>query len=216
MISVELAGRTVAIYRSPQDTFHATDGICTHERAILADGLVMGDIIECPKHNGRFNYKTGEATRIPARANLCTYPVKVASRPGLRQARLDRRAAAAQPHREHQPVAQAPPGPRSSPQFGTGALGGRTVRVIDGVLHPRGRRRGDFGEDPAALLRPRVERRGIGAAGDHGGRASIRAKASNRPPVRPKPPVGFVACAASPASRTRPFRICSTLRWCSR
>jgi len=30
--------RTYAIYRSPEDTFHATDGLCTHERAHLADG----------------------------------------------------------------------------------------------------------------------------------------------------------------------------------
>jgi 3-phenylpropionate/trans-cinnamate dioxygenase ferredoxin subunit len=77
VISVALAGRTLAIYRSPENTYHATDGVCSHEFAVLADGLVMGDIIECPKHNGRFNYKTGEATRIPARESLCTYPVKV-------------------------------------------------------------------------------------------------------------------------------------------
>ena len=25
----------------------------------------MGDIIECPKHNGRFNYKTGQAKGAP-------------------------------------------------------------------------------------------------------------------------------------------------------
>jgi 3-phenylpropionate/trans-cinnamate dioxygenase ferredoxin component len=77
VIRVELAGRTLAIYRSSESTFHATDGLCTHEHAELADGLVMGDTIECPKHNGRFNYKTGEATRVPARVSLCTYPVRV-------------------------------------------------------------------------------------------------------------------------------------------
>jgi 3-phenylpropionate/trans-cinnamate dioxygenase ferredoxin subunit len=70
-------GQTFAIYRSPENTFWATDGICTHERACLADGLVMGELIECPKHNGRFNYKTGEAKRAPARAALRTYPAKV-------------------------------------------------------------------------------------------------------------------------------------------
>ena len=69
--------QTFAIYRSPDGTFHATDGLCTHERAYLSDGLVMGDVIECPKHNGRFNYKTGAATRAPARVNLRTYPVMV-------------------------------------------------------------------------------------------------------------------------------------------
>jgi 3-phenylpropionate/trans-cinnamate dioxygenase ferredoxin subunit len=77
VIRVELAGRAIAIYRSPESTFHATDGLCTHERAELADGLVMGDLIECPKHNGRFNYKTGKAKRAPARVDLCTYPVKL-------------------------------------------------------------------------------------------------------------------------------------------
>lgn len=70
-------GRTFAIYRSPDDTFHATDGLCTHERAHLADGLVFGDTIECPKHNGRFNYKTGEAKRAPVCVDIQTYPAKV-------------------------------------------------------------------------------------------------------------------------------------------
>ena len=37
----------------------------------------MDDIIECPKHNGRFNYKTGEAKGAPVCVNLKTYPVKV-------------------------------------------------------------------------------------------------------------------------------------------
>ena len=50
---------------------------CTHEKVHLADGLVMDDIIECPKHNGRFNYKTGEAKGAPVCVNLATYPVKV-------------------------------------------------------------------------------------------------------------------------------------------
>ena len=70
-------GRTFAIYRSPDDEFFATDGLCTHEKIHLANGLVMDDIIECPKHNGRFNYKTGQAKGAPACINLKTYPVKV-------------------------------------------------------------------------------------------------------------------------------------------
>lgn len=77
VIEVICAGRPVAVYRSPQDTFHATDAFCTHERARLADGLVMGGAIECPKHNGRFDYRTGEATRVPARVGLCVHPVRV-------------------------------------------------------------------------------------------------------------------------------------------
>ena len=41
----------------------------------FADSCV--GIIECPKHNGRFNYKTGEAMGAPVCINLKTYPVKV-------------------------------------------------------------------------------------------------------------------------------------------
>jgi 3-phenylpropionate/trans-cinnamate dioxygenase ferredoxin subunit len=70
-------GKTYAIYRSPEDEFFATDGLCTHEQVHLAGGLVMDEIIECPKHNGRFNYKTGEAKGAPVCENLQTYPVRV-------------------------------------------------------------------------------------------------------------------------------------------
>lgn len=77
VIPIEHGGRVFAIYRSPDDQFYATDGVCTHERALLADGLVMGELIECPKHNGRFNYVTGEAKRAPVCVDLQTYQVKV-------------------------------------------------------------------------------------------------------------------------------------------
>jgi 3-phenylpropionate/trans-cinnamate dioxygenase ferredoxin subunit len=77
VIRFDHQGRTFAIYRSPDDSYFATDGLCTHEQVHLAGGLVMGDIIECPKHNGQFNYKTGEAKRAPVCVNLRTYPVKV-------------------------------------------------------------------------------------------------------------------------------------------
>jgi 3-phenylpropionate/trans-cinnamate dioxygenase ferredoxin component len=70
-------GMTYAIYRSPDDAYFATDGLCTHEKVHLAGGLVMDDIVECPKHNGRFNYKTGQAKGAPVCVNLRTYPVKV-------------------------------------------------------------------------------------------------------------------------------------------
>ena len=77
VIRFDHGGRTFAIFRSPEDAFFATDGLCTHERVHLADGLVMDDIIECPKHNGRFNYKTGQAKGAPVCVDLRVYAVKV-------------------------------------------------------------------------------------------------------------------------------------------
>ena len=77
VIRFDHAGRTFEIYRSPDDEYFATDGLCTHEQVHLSGGLVMDDIIECPKHNGRFNYKTGAARGAPVCVNLKTDPVKV-------------------------------------------------------------------------------------------------------------------------------------------
>ena len=37
----------------------------------------MDHVIECPKHNGQFDYRTGEPLRAPVCENLGTYPVKI-------------------------------------------------------------------------------------------------------------------------------------------
>jgi 3-phenylpropionate/trans-cinnamate dioxygenase ferredoxin subunit len=74
---VDFGGRTFVICRNAAGDYFALDGLCSHERAHLADGFVHGDVIECPKHNGRFNIQTGEAVRLPARRKLNTYPTKL-------------------------------------------------------------------------------------------------------------------------------------------
>ena len=77
LIRFDHGSATYAIYHSPEGKFYATAGKCTHEGVHLCDGLVMGHTIECPKHNGQFDYTTGEAKRTPVCINLKTFPVKV-------------------------------------------------------------------------------------------------------------------------------------------
>ena len=77
LITVDHGGRKYAVYHSPDGKFYATDGRCTHEDVDLGDGLLMGHLIECPKHNGQFDYRTGEAKRAPVCVNLKTYPARV-------------------------------------------------------------------------------------------------------------------------------------------
>jgi 3-phenylpropionate/trans-cinnamate dioxygenase ferredoxin subunit len=77
VIRFDHAGKTYAVYRSPDDEVFCTDGLCTHESVHLADGLVLDYEIECPKHQGAFDYRTGEALRLPLCVNLTTYPAKV-------------------------------------------------------------------------------------------------------------------------------------------
>ena len=76
LIRFDHAEKTFCVYRI-EDGFYATDGICTHEEVHLEDGLVMDDLIECPMHNGQFNYKTGKAVRSPACEDLKTYDIKI-------------------------------------------------------------------------------------------------------------------------------------------
>ncbi len=76
VIRLDHGSRTFAIYRLTGDRFYATDGLCTHEYAYLADGLVIDGVIECPLHNGRFDIASGRALRAPACDQLETYPVE--------------------------------------------------------------------------------------------------------------------------------------------
>jgi 3-phenylpropionate/trans-cinnamate dioxygenase ferredoxin subunit len=77
VIRFDHGDRTFAIYRTTDDKYYATDGLCTHAKVHLAGGFVMENIIECPKHNGRFDFITGKAMGAPACINLKTHPVKV-------------------------------------------------------------------------------------------------------------------------------------------
>ncbi|HEY5911009.1 MAG TPA: fatty acid desaturase [Verrucomicrobiae bacterium] len=68
--------KTYAIYRLADGSLHATDGLCTHANAHLAGGFVKGRLIECPKHNGRFDIIDGSPQRKPVCVGLKTYQAR--------------------------------------------------------------------------------------------------------------------------------------------
>ncbi len=70
-------GETYAIVRMSNGQCTVLDGLCTHGKAHLAEGFVDGTTIECPKHNGRFNVLTGEATATPARVATRVYQTRI-------------------------------------------------------------------------------------------------------------------------------------------
>ena len=76
VVRIDQGKRTYALARDAAGAWFVTDGICTHGNAHLADGLVKGSIIECPKHNGRFSLADGSPARAPVCCGLCTYPVE--------------------------------------------------------------------------------------------------------------------------------------------
>jgi naphthalene 1,2-dioxygenase ferredoxin component len=66
----------IAIY-NVDGTLYATSNICTHAFALLSDGWLDGDVVECPLHAGRFEVKTGKALGPPVDCDIKTYPVRV-------------------------------------------------------------------------------------------------------------------------------------------
>ena len=76
LIRFDHDGRTFCIYNTEKG-FFATDGHCTHEEQHLEDGMVIGTVIECPLHQGRFDIPTGKALAAPVCVDLKTYPVKI-------------------------------------------------------------------------------------------------------------------------------------------
>jgi MocE subfamily Rieske [2Fe-2S] domain protein len=77
VLRFDLDDQTYAIYCLASDQYYASDGFCTHGNAHLSDGLIIGEQIECPKHNGRFQISDGSPRRLPVCEKISTYPVKV-------------------------------------------------------------------------------------------------------------------------------------------
>ena len=62
---VEIDDRPMLLVCTDDGGLHVIDRICSHGDADLALGAVVGNEIECPKHNGRFDVRTGTPTRRP-------------------------------------------------------------------------------------------------------------------------------------------------------
>jgi nitrite reductase/ring-hydroxylating ferredoxin subunit len=76
IVGTEVGDTNVALYNL-DGTFYATDNICTHAFALLSDGWVSGDVVECPLHGGRFEIKSGKALGDPVECDIATFPVRV-------------------------------------------------------------------------------------------------------------------------------------------
>jgi 3-phenylpropionate/trans-cinnamate dioxygenase ferredoxin subunit len=58
-------------------TFHATQGICSHQYFELDKGFLTGDSVTCALHLSRFSLADGEPLDPPAELPLAVYPVVV-------------------------------------------------------------------------------------------------------------------------------------------
>ncbi len=68
---------TFVIIHGEDGRFYCTAGRCTHQQVHLSGGFVIDNAIECPRHNGVFDYRSGKALRAPACIDLATFETKV-------------------------------------------------------------------------------------------------------------------------------------------
>lgn len=75
-LRVQVNGDAVCLY-DLDGSIHATQDLCTHGKASLAEGYIENGTIECPLHQGVFDIRTGQPQCAPARIALKVYPLRV-------------------------------------------------------------------------------------------------------------------------------------------
>lgn len=74
--SVKIGEAQVGVFRV-DGALYAIEDICPHAFALLSQGFVEGEEVECPLHEAVFHIPTGKCLREPAERDLVTYEVKV-------------------------------------------------------------------------------------------------------------------------------------------
>jgi 3-phenylpropionate/trans-cinnamate dioxygenase ferredoxin subunit len=73
---VRIEDQAIAVFHVGGE-FFAMDDVCTHDGGPLAEGIVEGEEIECPRHGARFSIRSGAALCLPATGAVTTYPVRL-------------------------------------------------------------------------------------------------------------------------------------------
>ena len=76
MKAVEVAGEKICV-ANVEGKYYAIGNVCTHVGGPLAEGTLEGYEAECPWHGSKFDVRSGEPTRPPAKRPEPTYEVKV-------------------------------------------------------------------------------------------------------------------------------------------
>lgn len=69
-------GRHIALC-NVEGTYFAIQDLCTHDGGPLGEGEIIDHEIECPRHGGRFDVRTGEVAALPPMFPIKTFPVRV-------------------------------------------------------------------------------------------------------------------------------------------
>jgi naphthalene 1,2-dioxygenase ferredoxin component len=73
---VELAGEKIGLFQVDGEV-HALDDICTHGAALLSDGDMEDGEVECPRHAGLVDVRTGRALAAPITRDTRHHDTKI-------------------------------------------------------------------------------------------------------------------------------------------
>jgi 3-phenylpropionate/trans-cinnamate dioxygenase ferredoxin component len=76
MKAVDVAGEKVCIINI-EGNYYAIGNVCTHMGGPLDEGTLEGFDVECPWHGSKFDVRTGQPTRPPAKQAVSSFEVKV-------------------------------------------------------------------------------------------------------------------------------------------
>ncbi|HSN75404.1 MAG TPA: non-heme iron oxygenase ferredoxin subunit [Anaerolineae bacterium] len=75
---VEIDGTEIAVFNVDNEQYYAVEDICSHDGGPLGEGeLIETYEVECPRHGGRFDIRTGKALVMPAFESIEAFPVTV-------------------------------------------------------------------------------------------------------------------------------------------
>ncbi len=72
----EIDGEPAALF-NVDGQYYAIADVCTHDDGPVAEGVLDGYAIECPRHGARFDIRTGAVLSFPAIVPIPVYQVKV-------------------------------------------------------------------------------------------------------------------------------------------
>jgi 3-phenylpropionate/trans-cinnamate dioxygenase ferredoxin subunit len=73
---VRIEDQLVAVFHV-DGSYWAIDDVCTHDGGPLAEGVLEGHEIECPRHGARFDVRTGAVLCMPATAAVPVHETRV-------------------------------------------------------------------------------------------------------------------------------------------
>ncbi len=74
MLGVIIEGKDILL-ANIDGSLYAIDNKCSHEDALLYNGALKQDCVECPLHGSRFSFKTGQPLEEPATEPVNTYTI---------------------------------------------------------------------------------------------------------------------------------------------